>query len=53
MHQLAEDAVQIGAQAKANKLKNVESITSSARVLRQQLTAIATRNGFTYCGITS
>lgn len=53
MHELAEDAAQIGVQAKANKLKKVESITSGARTLRQQLTAIATRDGFTYCGITS
>jgi hypothetical protein len=53
MHELAEDAVQIGVQAKADKLKKVESITSGARTLRQQLTAIATRDGFTYCGITS
>jgi ABC-type enterochelin transport system substrate-binding protein len=53
MHQLAEDAAQIGTQAKANKLKKVESITSSARALRQQLATIASRDGFTYCGTTS
>ena len=53
MHQLAVDAGKIGVQAKADKLKKVQSITSSARAIRQQLTAIATRDGFTYCGITS
>jgi hypothetical protein len=53
MQQLASDATQIASDAKAKKLKGVESVTSSGRKLRQQLTTIATRDGFTYCGRTS
>jgi ABC-type enterochelin transport system substrate-binding protein len=53
MHQLASDAVTIGADAKANKLKSIESITSAGKKLRERLTTIASRNGFTYCGRTS
>jgi hypothetical protein len=53
MQQLASDTTQIASDAKAKKLKGVESVTSSGRKLRQQLTEIATRDGFTYCGRTS
>lgn len=53
MQQLASDTTQIASDAKANKLKDVESVTSSGRKVRQQLTEIATRDGFTYCGRTS
>jgi hypothetical protein len=53
MQTLADDAAQIGAEANAKQLKKVEAITSSARALREQLTTIASRDGFTYCGRTS
>jgi hypothetical protein len=53
MQTLASDASRIGSDAKAKKLTNVESLTKSGRTLRQRLTAIATRDGFTYCGRTS
>lgn len=53
MQTLADDAAQIGLEAKAKQLKKVESITSGARELRQRLTAIASRDGFAYCGRTS
>lgn len=53
MQTLADDTAQIGIEAKAKKLKKVEAITSSGRSLRQQLTTIASRDGFTYCGRTS
>jgi hypothetical protein len=53
MHQLASDAATIAADAKANKLKSIESITSDGKKLRERLTTIASRNGFTYCGRTS
>jgi hypothetical protein len=51
--QLADDTTEIAAHAKSNDLKGVESVTSSGRKLREQLTAIAKRDGFTYCGRTS
>jgi hypothetical protein len=53
MQQLAGDAAQIGAGAKAQNFSEVKSITDSGRQLRQQLTASATRDGFAYCGRTS
>jgi hypothetical protein len=53
MQTLADDAAQIGVQAKAKQLKRVESITKSGRSVREKLTTIATRDGFTYCGRTS
>jgi hypothetical protein len=53
MQTLADDTSQIGVEAKANKLKKVESITSSGRSVREKLTTIAARDGFTYCGRTS
>jgi hypothetical protein len=48
--QLADDTSAIATDAQAKNLKAVESITTSARTLREQLTTIATRDGFTYCG---
>jgi hypothetical protein len=53
MQQLADDTTRLVQNAKANDLKAVESVTSSGRVVRQRLTAIANRIGFTYCGRTS
>jgi hypothetical protein len=53
MQQLASDATQVAADAKANEFKDAETVTSSGRHLREQLTAIAARDGFTYCGRTS
>jgi outer membrane PBP1 activator LpoA protein len=53
MQKLADDATEIGTEAKAGQLKKVEAITASGRTLRQELTAIASRDGFTYCGRTS
>jgi hypothetical protein len=53
MKQLADDATHTAVDAKAGKLEEVKSITASGRQLRQQLTAIATRDGFVYCGRTS
>jgi hypothetical protein len=53
MQQLAGDAAQIAADAKSDKFEAVKSITDSGRQLRQQLTAIASRDGFVYCGRTS
>jgi hypothetical protein len=53
MQTLADDAAQIGVEAKADKLKKVESITSSGRSVREKLTTIASRDGFAYCGRTS
>src|SRR3984957_2519944 len=52
MQTLADDAGQIGEEAKAKKLKKIEAITSSGRSVRQQLTTIADRDGFVYCGRT-
>ncbi len=53
MEQLADDATQIGEQAKANDYKTIASLTASGRTIREHLTAIAARDGFTYCGRTS
>jgi hypothetical protein len=53
MEQLANDAAATGTDAKAGNYKDVTSITASGRKLREQLAAIATRDGFTYCGRTS
>jgi hypothetical protein len=53
MQQLANDATEIGTDAKAGKYDDVTSITASGRKLREGLTAIAVRDGFTYCGRTS
>jgi hypothetical protein len=53
MQQLAGDAGQIATGAKVRNFTEVKSITDSGRQLRQQLTAIATRDGFAYCGRTS
>jgi hypothetical protein len=53
MQKLADDAAQIASDAKAKNLKEVESLTKSGRTLREQLTAIAGRDGFAYCGRTS
>jgi hypothetical protein len=53
MQQLADDTSKTAADAKAKQLKGVETITASGRQVRQQLTAIASRDGFAYCGRTS
>jgi hypothetical protein len=53
MEQLANDATKIGADAKSGHYKDVTSLTASGRKVREQITAIATRDGFTYCGRTS
>jgi hypothetical protein len=53
MEQLADDATQIGVRAKANDYKGVVSLNTSGRKVREQITTIATRDGFTYCGRTS
>jgi hypothetical protein len=53
MEQLADDAAEIGTHAKAKDYKGVVSLTDSGRRLRQALTQIAVRDGFTYCGRTS
>jgi hypothetical protein len=53
MGELADDAAQIGLDAKAKNLKGVQSLTSNGRAVRQRLTAIADRDGFVYCGRTS
>lgn len=53
MEQLANDATAIGNDAKAGKYTDITALTASGRKLREQLTAIATRDGFTYCGRTS
>jgi hypothetical protein len=53
MQQLADDTTRIAADSKAKNYKEVEAITSSGRRLRQQLTVIAARDGFSYCGRTS
>ncbi|HEY4810837.1 MAG TPA: hypothetical protein VIH71_07250 [Solirubrobacteraceae bacterium] len=53
MEQLARDATQIGEHAKAHDYKAIVTLTSSGRKVRKQLTSIATRDGFTYCGRTS
>jgi hypothetical protein len=53
MQQLAEDTTKIAADAKAGNLKHVEAVTASGRKVRQQLTTLAARFGFVYCGRTS
>jgi hypothetical protein len=53
MEQLANDATAIGSDAKAGEYKDITSLTASGRKVREQITAIATRDGFTYCGRTS
>jgi hypothetical protein len=53
MEQLANDATQIGVHAQAHDYKAIVSLTSSGRKVREQLTTIATRDGFAYCGRTS
>ena len=53
MEQLANDATKIGSDAKAGQYNDVTSLTASGRKVREQITAIATRDGFTYCGRTS
>jgi hypothetical protein len=53
METLANDATQIGEHAKAHEYKAIVSLTSSGRKVREQLTTIANRDGFTYCGRTS
>jgi hypothetical protein len=53
MEQLADDATQIGVRAKANDYKDVVSLNASGRKVREDITKIATRDGFTYCGRTS
>jgi hypothetical protein len=53
MEVLANDATQIGKHAKAHNYKAIVSLTSSGRKVREELTTIANRDGFTYCGRTS
>jgi len=53
MEQLGNDASALGAHAKAGEYKALTSITASGRKLRERLTKIATRDGFSYCGRTS
>jgi hypothetical protein len=53
MEQLADDATQIGVRAKANDYQGVVSLNTSGRKVREKITKIATRDGFTYCGRTS
>jgi hypothetical protein len=53
MEQLANDATKIGADAKSGHYKDVTLLTANGRTVREQITAIATRDGFTYCGRTS
>jgi hypothetical protein len=53
IEQLATDATAIGTDAKAGEYKDVTSLTASGRKLREGLTEIATRDGFTYCGVKS
>jgi hypothetical protein len=53
MAQLANDATEIGDDAKAGEYKAITSLTASGRKLREQLTEISTRDGVTYCGRTS
>jgi hypothetical protein len=53
MEQLANDTTAIGNDAKAGKYAVITTITTSARKLRDQLTEIATHDGFAYCGRSS
>lgn len=53
MEQLANDASQIGSKAAAKDYKGIVSVTASGRKIRKSITAIATHDGFSYCGLTS
>jgi hypothetical protein len=52
LQELANYTTEIAAHAKANNLKAVEAVTSSGQTVRLQLTVIASRDGFAYCGRT-
>lgn len=53
IQELADDAKKIATEAKANNLNGVKSTTASGQQVRQQLTTLAGRLGFSYCGRTS
>lgn len=53
IEQLAGDTHQIAVAAKAKDYNGVTRIVNDGRALRQELSVIAARNGFKYCGITS
>jgi len=50
MQKLAEDNQKLGAAAKAKNATAVQRVDGEGQQVRQQLTVIATRDGFTYCG---
>jgi hypothetical protein len=53
MRELANDSTQLGIEAKAKKLGAVREIDLRGRIVQQRIGAIATRDGFTFCGRTS
>lgn len=53
MRELADDSQEIVADARAKNLNGVHSIDASGREIESHVAAIADRDGFKYCGISS
>jgi hypothetical protein len=53
MNALARDTASLVNAAKKNDLSEVHKIDANGQAVRKQLTIIAKRNGFVYCGITT
>ena len=53
MDRLASDTTRLGADAKSKNVKGGEALLVNSQRVHQELTALAARAGFTYCGRTS
>jgi hypothetical protein len=53
IQQLANENTELASNAKSKNIKGVQLVSSRSAKERQQLAALATRDGFTYCGRTS
>ena len=53
MQKLADYAARLGPYARSHNVKGIRALDADGKRIREQLTVIATRDGFTYCGRTS